>query len=88
MCIYFNFILFHTAIEYSWELPQKVVDVPEILLNAQYGFNGSYSGYFTHVQETCNEINEVIDPEASTPLSRRQNRIQAEDLKFDEDHYM
>lgn len=41
-----------------------------------------------HIQETCNEIIDITDPERSTPESRRQDRINAENSKFDPDHYM
>lgn len=41
-----------------------------------------------HIQETCNEIIDITDPERSTPESRRQDRINAENSKFDSDHYM
>lgn len=55
--------------------------------SASYGFNNQYSGYFRHVNETANEINDITEPEKSTIDSRRQERIEIEDLKFDEDHY-
>lgn len=55
--------------------------------SASYGFNNQYSGYFRHVHETANEINDITEPEKSTIDSRRQERIEIEDLKFDEDHY-
>lgn len=55
--------------------------------SASYGFNNQYSGYFQHVHETANEINDITEPEKSTIDSRRHERIEIEDLKFDEDHY-
>ncbi|RIA98554.1 SHQ1 protein [Glomus cerebriforme] len=63
-------------------------DVNELLSTAKYGFNRLYSGYFIHVQETCNEILDITDPEKSTPESRRQDRINVENSKFDPDHYI
>ncbi|KAG2223282.1 hypothetical protein INT45_007008 [Circinella minor] len=74
------------AIDYNWELPQEL-PTNEILTTASYGFNNQYNGYFTHVQETMNEINDISDPEKSTPESRRQERGESEDAKFDEDYY-
>nr|CAG8502450.1 7954_t:CDS:10 [Entrophospora candida] len=55
--------------KYDWELPQEFPDEKELVLTAKYGFNGLYSGYFTHVKETYNEINEINDPERSTAQS-------------------
>ncbi|CAI2177446.1 9370_t:CDS:2 [Funneliformis geosporum] len=73
----------YLANAYDWELPQQ-----ELLSTAKYGFNGLYSGYFMHVQETCNEIIDITNPEKSTPESRRKDRINAENNKFDPDHYI
>lgn len=75
------------AIDFNWELPQEVSATPELSVTAQYGFNNQYHGYFTHVQETMNEINEINEPEKSTPESRRAERIESENNHFDEDHY-
>lgn len=77
------------AIDFNWELPQDMPSQQEILTSssASYGFNNQYSGYFQHVHETANEINDITEPEKSTIDSRRHERIEIEDLKFDEDHY-
>ncbi|KAI9253810.1 SHQ1 protein-domain-containing protein [Phascolomyces articulosus] len=74
------------AIDYNWELPQEL-PTTELLTSASYGFNNQYRGYFTHVQETMNEINDISDPEKSTAESRRRERYEAEGSKFDEDYY-
>ncbi|CAG8666359.1 3017_t:CDS:2, partial [Ambispora gerdemannii] len=37
---------------------------------------------------TCNKINEIKDPESSTSESRRRNRIEVEDIKFDDEYFM
>ncbi|KAI9490919.1 SHQ1 protein-domain-containing protein [Zychaea mexicana] len=74
------------AIDFNWELPQEL-PTTEILTTASYGFNNQYSNYFIHVQETMNEINDISDPEKSTVESRRRERCEAEDAKFDEDYY-
>lgn len=75
------------AIDFNWELPQEVSEMPELTITAHYGFNNQYHGYFTHVQETMNEINEITEPEKSTVESRRAERIESENNHFDEDHY-
>ncbi|OAD05703.1 hypothetical protein MUCCIDRAFT_137199 [Mucor lusitanicus CBS 277.49] len=76
------------AIDFNWELPQEVPSTDEQLsITTQYGFNNQYSGYFTHVHESMNEINEVNEPEKSTVESRREQRIASENTHFDEDHY-
>jgi protein SHQ1 len=59
-----------------------------LVLEARYGFNNQYQGFFVHHQETENEVNEILDPEHSTPESRRAERIEKEDLKFDDQYYM
>ncbi|KAI9323621.1 SHQ1 protein-domain-containing protein [Dichotomocladium elegans] len=78
---------FQEAIDYNWELPQELPAEELLMSNASYGFNNHYSGYFKHVRETANEINDLSDPEKSSAESRRRERIEAEDEKFDEDHY-
>lgn len=75
------------AIDFNWELPQEIPTMPELSITAQYGFNNQYHGYFTHVQETMNEINELAEPEKSSVDSRRAERTESENNHFDEDHY-
>ncbi|KAI8063711.1 SHQ1 protein-domain-containing protein [Gilbertella persicaria] len=76
------------AIDFNWELPQELPSADsELNLNAHYGFNNQYNGYFKHVQETLNEINEIHEPEKSTAESRRKERIEIENACFNEDHY-
>ncbi|KAI8343923.1 SHQ1 protein-domain-containing protein [Chlamydoabsidia padenii] len=74
------------AVDFNWELPQ---DLPQddLMIHTAYGFNNQYNGYFTHVEETANEINSVREPEKSNTESRRMDRLEQEDNKFDEDHY-
>lgn len=74
------------AIDFNWELPQEVQS-EDLSVNASYGFNSQYHGYFKHVHETMNEINQISQPEQSTAASRREERIEAENAQFDEDHY-
>ena len=75
------------AIDFNWELPQEVPTSETLQLTAQYGFDQQYQGYFVHIGETMNEINEIGEPEKSTLESRRTKRIECENTRFDEDHY-
>ncbi|KAF8831483.1 hypothetical protein HHX47_DHR1000746 [Lentinula edodes] len=48
-----------------------------------------YTGYFTNVTYTENEVNELgSEAEALTRLQRRQRRIKHEDEKWDEEYYI
>ena len=48
-----------------------------------------YSGYFSHVSHTENEVNELgPDADARTPFGRRRLREKHEEEKWDEEHYM
>ncbi|KAI7906890.1 SHQ1 protein-domain-containing protein [Cokeromyces recurvatus] len=75
------------AIDFNWEIPQQVPKSEALSITARYGFDQQYHGYFTHVHETLNEINEIQDPERSTSDSVREERINSENDHFDEDHY-
>ncbi|CAO3625191.1 unnamed protein product [Cunninghamella echinulata] len=77
---------FQEAIDFNWELPQELPQ-NDFLIQTSYGFNNQYNGYFTHVEETANEIISISDPEKSTVESRRLDRVENENIKFDEDHY-
>ncbi|KAI9009958.1 protein SHQ1 [Phycomyces nitens] len=77
---------FQKAADFNWELPQEL-PADDLMIHSVYGFNNQYSGYFTHVQETMNEIIDIREPEKSTMESRRQDRLEQEELKFDEDYY-
>ncbi|KAF9916691.1 hypothetical protein BX616_003115 [Lobosporangium transversale] len=72
--------------EIDWELPQEIKQ--EIFSEVRYGFNNRYNGFFTHVQETANDVLDVYDPEHTTLETRRQNRIQRENEKFDDEYYI
>lgn len=48
-----------------------------------------YSGYFQHVVHTENEVNELGgDAETCSPEERRLKRLEREDCRWDEEHYM
>ncbi|KAG0098921.1 Hsp90 cochaperone shq1 [Podila epicladia] len=72
--------------DFDWQLPQQINH--EIFSEVRYGFNNRYSGFFTHVTETANDVLDVYDPEHATLEVRRENRIQRENDKFDDEYYM
>ncbi|KAH7877617.1 SHQ1-domain-containing protein [Lentinula edodes] len=75
----------------DWQLFQDVppAEQPTLRVSAQYGFLDMYTGYFTNVTYTENEVNELgSEAEALTRLQRRQRRIKHEDEKWDEEYYM
>ncbi|KAJ3247057.1 Hsp90 cochaperone shq1 [Chytriomyces hyalinus] len=73
--------------DFDWELPQELPE-PDLLTGVKYGFNNSYSGYASHVAELGRDIIDIDNIDQSTPTSRRQERLEKEDAKFDEDYYM
>ncbi|KAJ9073900.1 hypothetical protein DSO57_1011790 [Entomophthora muscae] len=74
--------------ELDWEIPQELPTETLSFGKVGYGFNGAYSGYFDHIQEMPNEINEIPNPETTPVLERRKIRLALEDEKFDEDYYL
>ncbi|KAK5809819.1 SHQ1 protein-domain-containing protein [Linnemannia elongata] len=78
--------------DFDWEMPQEirqeVIRMKHTGSWVRYGFNNRYSGFFTHVQETANDVLDVYDPEHATLEQRRENRIQRENSKFDDEYYM
>jgi protein SHQ1 len=73
--------------EYNWDIPQSLPG-ETVLSEAKYGFNDMYSKYAAHIHYMANEILDIADLDRSTPLSRRQERIQREGEWFDPEHYM
>ncbi|KAF9928246.1 hypothetical protein BGZ67_007086 [Mortierella alpina] len=71
---------------FDWEMPQEIRQ--EVFSEVRYGFNNRYSGFFSHVQETANDVLDVYDPEHATLEIRRENRIKRENDKFDDEYYM
>jgi protein SHQ1 len=63
--------------------------VLETSLHKPYGFLNAYTGYFIHVANTENEINELgADAETLTLSERRIRRLKREDEKWDPEYYM
>ncbi|KZT65490.1 SHQ1-domain-containing protein [Daedalea quercina L-15889] len=80
------------AAENDWQLPQEIPEpLPQLKTTPgyRYGFLDMYSGYFRHVAHTENEINELgADAETCPSSERRKLRLNHEDEKWDEEHYM
>ncbi|KAL0579976.1 hypothetical protein V5O48_002060 [Marasmius crinis-equi] len=82
---------FIEAAQNDWQLPQTIQESTPIKLTTQchYGFLDAYTGYFTNVSYTENEVNELgADAERCTREERRSKRITHEDEKWDVEHYM
>ncbi|KAG0705046.1 SHQ1 protein-domain-containing protein [Suillus ampliporus] len=80
------------AAENDWQFPQTVAESsPPLQLSTKryYGFLDMYTGYFTHVTHTENDVNELGSEAESCLLEeRRAKRLQHEEMKWDEEHYM
>ncbi|KAK9474863.1 SHQ1 protein-domain-containing protein [Dipodascopsis tothii] len=76
------------AAKFDWQLPQQMPEDDELGLEAKYGFNGQYSGYFRAQGEAGNDINDIGDVEHSSSESRAAERLQIEDAKFDGEYYL
>ena len=80
------------AAQNDWLLPQTLPDqVLSLAISPErpYGFLNSYTGYFRHVTNVENEVNELgPDPETCPVEERRKRRLAREDEKWDEEHYM
>ncbi|KAI0797813.1 SHQ1-domain-containing protein [Abortiporus biennis] len=80
------------AAESDWQLKQEVPEPLSSLRTSptdRYGFLDSYSGYFTHVEHTENEVNELGSEAETLPKSdRRKHRIEHEEKKWDEEYYL
>lgn len=80
--------------EFDWEVEQQVPeslgpeDTVHIPTTNRYGFNDQYSGELEVSIMNGNDVNEIDDPERSTPESRRKERIEKEDDKFDPEYYL
>ncbi|KAF9036572.1 SHQ1-domain-containing protein [Panaeolus papilionaceus] len=82
--------LLHAA-ENDWQIPQELPENETIKTsrNTHYGFLDMHTGYLSHVSHTENEANELgPDAETLTPKERLSKRLQHEDEKWDEEHYM
>ncbi|THH08207.1 hypothetical protein EW145_g2873 [Phellinidium pouzarii] len=80
------------AAQNDWQLPQQMPELsPPVSISNErrYGFLNAYTGYFSHVSLTENEVNELgPDVEKLSHQERRLKRLSHEDAKWDEDYYM
>ncbi|KAH8107186.1 SHQ1 protein-domain-containing protein [Cristinia sonorae] len=77
------------AAENDWTFQQQVPPPIETTAKRFYGFLDMHSGYFSHVQYSENEVNDLgADAETCTVRERRVRRIKREEEKWDEEHYM
>ena len=53
-----------------------------------YGFNSLYRGDGAHIQSLLSEVLDLTNIDTTSPLARRQKRLEVEDAVFDEDRYM
>lgn len=86
-----------TKIEFNWDYPQTPVvpsattETGDILFGQSsknmYGFNNEYSGAESHLHAMAHEVLEIQSLDASTPASRRLERLAKETRSFDPEHY-
>uniref|UniRef100_UPI00358FA6A1 protein SHQ1 homolog n=1 Tax=Myxine glutinosa TaxID=7769 RepID=UPI00358FA6A1 len=78
--------------EFDWQWKQELYNEHEkdelCLPGCGYGFGNLRSGVFTRLQDELSEVADVKDPDWTSVLERRHARRQAEDAKFDSDHYL
>uniref|UniRef100_UPI003590117F protein SHQ1 homolog n=1 Tax=Myxine glutinosa TaxID=7769 RepID=UPI003590117F len=78
--------------EFDWQWKQELYNEHEkdelCLPGCGYGFGNLRSGVFTRLQDELSEVADVKDPDRTFVLERRHARLQAEDAKFDSDHYL
>ncbi|KAI0928358.1 hypothetical protein AcW1_005627 [Taiwanofungus camphoratus] len=83
---------FIEAAQNDWQISQEVPEALPALkttFECHYGFLNLHSGYLRHVGHTENDINELgADAETCPPDQRRRRRLEHEDQKWDEEHYM
>ncbi|KAH6582912.1 hypothetical protein BASA61_008324 [Batrachochytrium salamandrivorans] len=77
-----------SSLEFDWNYPQQLPEPTATLTGALYGFNNQYSGFSANIEQVANEVLDVKDLDHSTPESRRKDRVESEDVKFDEDYYI
>lgn len=80
------------AAENDWQFSQTIVESSsplQLSTKRHYGFLDMYTGYFTHVAHTENDVNELgSEAESCLPEERRARRLQHEEKKWDEEHYV
>lgn len=82
---------------FNWEVEQSLNTFPHntdnsnsngSLLGYSYGFNNSYSSVIGVSLSNGNDINELDEPERTSPDERVKERIRKENWKFDPEYYV
>lgn len=77
--------------EFDWQIdqtPYVVTTEEELNSLCKYGFGNQRAGVFTRLQDELGDVIDVKSPDNTTAAERRQNRLAAEQAKFDPDHYL
>ncbi|XP_044517927.1 LOW QUALITY PROTEIN: protein SHQ1 homolog [Gracilinanus agilis] len=77
--------------DFDWEIEQSPYEeLTENDLNSQcfYGFGNLRTGVFKRLQDEMSDVVDIRDPDSTPPAERRRQRLAAEELKFDPDHYL
>lgn len=75
--------------EFDQQLATSHQENPDISFgDAKYGFANQKSGIFKGREAELHEISEITDPDSMTLSERRNARLAAEDIKFDDEYYL
>ncbi|XP_072276825.1 protein SHQ1 homolog [Pyxicephalus adspersus] len=77
--------------EFDWQIEQTPYEeTPSDELNSQcsYGFGNLRVGVFKRLQEELNDVIDLKDPDVTPAAERTRSRLEAEEAKFDPDHYL
>ncbi|KAI9143501.1 SHQ1 protein-domain-containing protein [Paraphysoderma sedebokerense] len=81
-----------TESDEDWEFPQQLPQEELNLLvsTPRYGFNNAYTSVFASHQDELHEVLDVANPDSpsSNPQSRKQERLDRENDKFDPEYYL
>ncbi|SCU90972.1 LAMI_0E04258g1_1 [Lachancea mirantina] len=77
-----------TGEKYNWEIRQETPQDASGLLVSKYGFDDQYSGIIGVSIANGNDINELSDPESTSPEDRVCERLAKENEKFDPEYYI
>lgn len=76
--------------EIDWSFPQTLQEENITMgISSKYGFNNLYQGHGENIaQILAHDLLDIQDIDSSTPSSRRNQRLLAEEVKFDPDYFM
>ncbi|NXP49912.1 SHQ1 protein, partial [Heliornis fulica] len=77
--------------EFDWEIEQTPYEESAestLPLQYHYGFGNSRSGVFQRLQDELSDVIDIKDPDQTPAEERRRKRLEAEDAKFEPDHYL